>query len=366
MNRREFLTKVIPAAVIGSTVGCSNKESSPAANAEGPEIHWRLASSFPRSLDIIYGAAETMSKYVAAMTGNKFQIRIYPGGEIVPALQVLDAVQNGTVAMGHTASYYYTGKNSALAFDTSVPFGLTARQQNAWLSAGGGLELINEVLSDFNIRSFPGGNTGVQMGGWFRNEIKTVNDLKGLKMRIPGVGGQVMSRLGVSVQLLAGGDIYPALERGAIDATEWVGPYDDEKLGFFRVAKNYYYPGFWEPGSEMNFFVNKDEWAKLPSNYQAILEAGMAAANLWMTTQFDAKNPPALKRMLDKGVKLRRFSDEILAAGRKATEEYMNEESAKNPAYKKVYESWKKFRDEQQKWFATSELAYLSFVSPQS
>jgi len=351
--------------VIGTAAGCSPKQTT-ASDTDTPEIRWRLASSYPRSLDVIYGSSEVMSKYVAAMTGNRFKIQVYPSGELVPALNVLDAVQNGTVAMGQTASYYFTGKNSALAFDTGVPFGLTARQQNAWLYAGGGKQLVDEVLSDFNILSFAGGNTGVQMGGWFRHQVNTLADLKGLKMRIPGVGGQVLSRMGVSVQLLSGSDVYPALERGAIDATEWVGPYDDEKLGFFRIAKNYYYPGFWEPGSNISFYINRDEWKKLPPNYQSILETAMQAANLWMTANSDAKNPPAMKRMTDKGVKLLRFSDDILKAAKKANDDYMNEESLKNPSYKKLYDSWKKFADEQKSWFKTAELSYLDFISKDS
>ncbi len=225
----------------------------PAQAADLPAIRWRLASSFPKNLDTIYGAAETLSKRVAALTGGKFQIRVFAGGELVPGLQVLDAVGNGTAECGHSAGYYYVGKNLALAFDTAVPFGLTARQQNAWMYAGGGIEALRTLYAKYNVLQFPGGNTGTQMGGWFRQEIKSMADLKGLKMRIPGIGGKIMARLGAVPQTLPGGDIYPALERGALDAAEWVGPYDDEKLGFHKIAKHYYYPGWWEGGPQLSF-----------------------------------------------------------------------------------------------------------------
>jgi TRAP-type mannitol/chloroaromatic compound transport system substrate-binding protein len=261
MKRREFLGKVggslASVAAGGAVVTACGGNQSTTANEGAPAVHtqkkirWRLTSSFPRSLDTIFGAAEFMSERVKAMTDGNFDIRVYPAGELVPGLQVLDAVQNETVQIGQTCSYYYTGKNPVLAFDTCVPFGLTARQQQAWLGEGGGGELMAKVFSDFGIRSFPSGNTGAQMGGWFKEELSGLDGLKGLKMRIPGLGGDVMSALGASVQVIAGGEIYPALERGAIDATEWVGPYDDEKLGFYKVAKNYYYPGWWEPGPRM-------------------------------------------------------------------------------------------------------------------
>ncbi len=240
MKRRDFLKKAGIGVAASAAFG-------PAFAQAAPTVRWRLASSFPKSLDTIYGAAEVLAERVSALTGGRFQIRPYQAGEIVPGLQVMDAVQQGTVEAGHTASYYYVGKAAVLALDTAVPFGLTARQQNAWMYQGGGIELFRPIFADFGIIQFPGGNTGVQMGGWFRKEIKGLSDLKGLKMRIPGPGGQVMSRLGVVPQVLAGGDIYPALERGVVDAAEWVGPYDDEKLGFYKVAKYYYYPGWHEP-----------------------------------------------------------------------------------------------------------------------
>ena len=239
------------AAGTGVLAGCAGSETQNTNDTgvvTGPRISWRLASSYPTSLDILHGADVLLADRVAALTGGRFTIRVFPPGELVPPLQVMDAVQAGTVHLGHTADYYYIGKNPALAFGTSIPFGLNARQQTAWLKYGGGLELLRGIYSDFGMISFPFGNTGVQFGGWFRTPVETLADLNGLRMRIPGLAGEIMSRLGVTVQVLGGPDIYPALERGAIDAAEWVGPYDDEKLGFHEIAKNYYAPGWWEPG----------------------------------------------------------------------------------------------------------------------
>jgi TRAP-type mannitol/chloroaromatic compound transport system substrate-binding protein len=325
-------------------------------------VQWRLASSFPSSLDTIYGAAEVLAERVEAMSEGRFRIRVYEAGEMVPALQVLDGVQKGSVQVGQTGGYYYTGKNPALAFDTCVPFGLTSRQQSAWLLEGGGLELVRELYADFNVISFPCGNTGTQMGGWFRREIGSLADLRGLKMRIPGLGGKVMDRLGVSVQVLAGGDIYPALERGAIDATEWVGPYDDEKLGFHQVAQNYYFPGWWEPGPSLSFLVNLDAWNDLPVAYREIFQAASAEAATAMQTRYDAKNPPALRRLLEKGVTLRPFPDDVMRGARDAAEELLAEGAAADEGYRKVLESWRSFRQGAFEWFGTAELAYQRFV----
>jgi len=300
---------------------------------------------------------------VEEMSDGLFKIRVYPAGELVPGLEVLDAVQQGTVQVGQTASYYYTGKNPALAFDCCVPFGMTARQQNAWLTEGGGLELMNQLFSDYNVITFPGGNTGVQMGGWFKREIAGLADLEGLKMRIPGLGGNVMSMLGVNVQVLAGGEIYPALERGAIDATEWVGPYDDEKLGFHQVAKYYYYPGWWEPGPSLSFYVNQKAWAALPADFKAIFRAACAASGNTMQARYDAKNPPALERILASGIQMRPFSTDIMEAAFKSSNELLEDNAAKDPGYRKIFEAWKKSRSAATEWFSTAESSYTQFVS---
>src|SRR5215475_1519821 len=294
MKRRDFL-KVSAAGAAATAV------ASPAIAQSSPEIKWRLTSSFPKSLDTIYGGAEQVAKYVAEMTDNKFQIQVFSAGEIVPGLQALDATSNGTVEMSHTVSYYYVGKDPSFAVYASVPFGLNARMQNSWWYQGGGEELGNELFKKFGVIGFAAGNTGTQMGGWFRKEIKTIADLSGLKFRIGGIAGQVLQKVGVVPQQLAGGDIYPALEKGTIDAAEWVGPYDDNKLGFNKVAKYYYYPGFWEGGPVVHAMVNLEKWNSLPKNYQAILTAACASANSNMLGKYDARNATALKELVAGG-----------------------------------------------------------------
>ncbi len=356
MKRRDFLKK----AAVG-TAAATASVAAPAVIAAPKRIRWRMATSWPKALDTIYGGAQTVADRVKAMSGGKFEIIPYAGGELVGGLEVFDAVSQGTVQMGHTASYYYIGKNPAFAFDTTVPFGLNFRQQNAWLYDGGGLEAMRKLFGDFNIVNFPAGNTGVQMGGWFRKEVNTVADLKGLKMRIPGLGGKVMARLGVTVQVLAGGDIYPALERGVIDATEWVGPYDDEKLGFYKVAKYYYSPGWWEPGPTLSLFVNSKAYAKLPKEYQEMISTAAAEANQKMMVDYDSKNPPAYKRLLEKGVQMRTYSDEILKAAQKEAFSLYAELAAKDATYKSVYDGWSKFKADSDRWFGAAETDYARF-----
>ena len=325
-------------------------------------VRWRLASSFPSSLDTIFGAAEVLSERVAAMTDGLFDIRVYQAGELVPALNVLDGVQSGACEVGQTGGYYYIGKSPALAFDTCLPFGLTARQQAAWLEEGGGLELMREVYADFGVRNFPGGNTGSQMGGWFRRQLGSAADLRGLKMRIPGLGGKVMDALGVNVQALPGGEIYTALEMGTIDATEWVGPFDDERLGFHEIAKNYYYPGWWEPGPQLSFLVNQRAWDDLPASFQAVFEVACRQAAVAMQTRYDAKNPAALQRLLQGDVTLRPFSEDVMTAARDAAEELIDAEAAGDARYARILEQWRKFRSESFRWFGTAELAYADAV----
>jgi TRAP-type mannitol/chloroaromatic compound transport system substrate-binding protein len=357
MKRRKFIS-----TAGAGMAGILAAGTAPAFAQGGPEVKWRLASSFPKSLDTIYGAAEVMSKRVAAATGNRFQIQVFAAGEIVPGLQVLDAVQNGTVQCGHTAPYYYWGKDPAFALDTAIPFSLNARQTNAWHIFGGGLELFRDFYKGYNIYNMPSGNTGAQMGGWYRKEIKTVADLKGLKMRIGGFAGKVLEKLGVVPQQIAGGDIYPALEKGTLDAAEWVGPYDDEKLGFNKVAKYYYYPGFWEGGPQLSTLVNLGEWNKLPKEYQNIMEAACWEANTWMVAKYDAQNPAALKKLVGGGTQLRPFSREILTAAYKASLEVYKEASDKSPAFKKIYESMVAFRNEQLLWFRVAEKGFDDFM----
>ncbi|WP_434613607.1 TRAP transporter substrate-binding protein [Azospirillum sp. B2RO_4] len=355
MKRRSFLTSA-GVGVAASTL------AAPAIAQTQPEIHWRLASSFPKSLDTIYGGADTIAARVAAATDGKFQIRPFAAGEIVPGLQVLDAVQNGTVECGHTASYYYVGKDPTFTFDATVPFGLNARQQNAWIYNGGGMPLLREFFDGYGVVNFPAGNTGVQMGGWFRKEIKTVEDLKGLKFRIGGFAGQVLAKLGVVPQQIAGGDIYPSLEKGTIDAAEWIGPYDDEKLGFNKVAKYYYYPGWWEGGLNVSLLVNKQQWEQLPKQYKAVLEAACFEANLTMNAKYDAENPAALKRLVGGGAQLRPFPRDVMEACYKAAIELYDETAKSNPKFAKIYEQWKKFRDDEYLWFRVAENSFDNFA----
>jgi TRAP-type mannitol/chloroaromatic compound transport system substrate-binding protein len=359
MKRREFLKN----AGLGTAAGATLLAAQAGAQTGSlPTVNWRMAASWPKSLDTLYGGAELIGKRVAAATGGKFNIKVFAAGEIVGGLQVLDAVQNATVECGHTATYYYFGKDPTFAFACAIPFGLNARQQNAWMYHGGGLDLMREFFKEYNVIQFPAGNTGCQMGGWFRKPINKVSDLKGLKMRIGGTGGLPLTKLGVVPQQIAGGDIYPALEKGTIDAAEWVGPYDDEKLGFSKVAKYYYYPGWWEGGPELDLLVNIKAWDALPAEYKAILEAACAEANVWMMAKYDALNPEALKRLLAGGVKLQPFSNEIMVACYKAATEVYDEFAAKNPKFAKVYGPWKKFRNEQDQWFAVAENRFDNFM----
>jgi TRAP-type mannitol/chloroaromatic compound transport system substrate-binding protein len=321
-----------------------------------------LTASWPKALDTLYGGCEYFVKRVAEITDNKFQIQSFAAGEIVPGLQVLDAVSNGTVEMGNTALYYYWGKDPAFTFGTSLPFGLNTRSHISWLRFGGGMDMLNDLLKEYKCIGVPTGSTGAQMGGWFRKEIKSMEDFRGLKFRVGGFAGTIIAKVGGVPQQIAGGDIYPALEKGTIDAAEWVGPYDDEKLGFYKVAKNYYYPAWWEGGTELDMLVNLKAWEALPKDYQAIFEAACADAQEWITAKYDSGNPGALKRLIANGVKLLPFSNEIMAACYKASEEVFGEIATKNAKFKKVYEPWKKFRDEQVQWFSIAENRYDNFM----
>ena len=359
MKRRNLL-QTLGLASMGMATACSGNDNRTAVHTQ-KKIRWRLASSFPRSLDTLFGSAETLANRVREMTGGNFDIRVYPGGELVGALEVLDAVQTGSIDVGQSASYYYIGKNPALAFDCCVPFGMTARQQAAWLHEGGGLDLMRKLFADFNVINFPAGNTGVQMGGWFKKEINSLEDMKGLKMRIPGMGGKVMSKLDVAVQTLAGGEIYTALERGAIDATEWVGPYDDEKLGFHKVARFYYYPGWWEPGPSLSFYVNQDAWNKLPKEYQEIFISAAKEAEITMQVRYDTQNPLAMERLLADGVQTRPFAQDIMEKAHSSAQQIYEELAATDPEYKKIYTEWKKAKEASFRWFGTAESAYAQF-----
>jgi TRAP-type mannitol/chloroaromatic compound transport system substrate-binding protein len=355
MDRRSFLTK----AAIG---GAAASLAAPALAQDLPEVTWRLTSSFPKSLDTIYGGAEVLAKRVEEATGGKFKIQVFAGGEIVPGLQAADAAAAGTVEACHTVGYYYWGKNPAWAVAAAVPFSLSARGINAWHYHGGGIDLYNEFLATQGLVGFPGGNTGVQMGGWFRKEINTVEDLKGLKMRVGGFAGKVMEKLGLVPQQIAGGDIYPALEKGTIDATEWVGPYDDEKLGFYKVAPYYYYPGWWEGGPTVHFMFNKAAYEALPPAYQSLLRSICQGVDANMLQMYDYLNPKALKTLVANGAQLRPFSPEILQACFTAANEVYAELEATNPEFAKLWQSIKEFRSENYLWTQVAEYNYDTFM----
>ena len=359
LDRRRFLTR---ATIGGASAAAASTLAAPAIAQEQPTVNWRLTSSFPKSLDTIYGGAEVLSKMVSDATDGKFKIQVFAAGEIVPGLQAADAVSDGTVDCCHTVSYYYWGKNPTWALGAAVPFGLSARAMNAWQYHGGGIDLFNEFLATQNIIGYPGGNTGVQMGGWYRKEIKTVEDLKGLKVRIGGFAGKVAEKLGVVPQQIAGGDIYPALEKGTIDGAEWVGPYDDQKLGFAKVAPYYYYPGWWEGGPTVHFLFNKEKFEALPPVYQAILRTCAQATDADMLEKYDWKNPKALKELVAGGAKLVPFPPEVLQAFFDASNEVYAELDATNESWKKIWDSIKAFREEWYLYNQTAEYTYDTFM----
>ncbi len=363
MQRRSFLKK----AGLGLAAGAAAapaivKAQAPAGSAQSASVTWRLAASWPKSLDTLFGGVELIAKRVGEITDGRFQIRVFAAGEIVPGLQVLDAVQAGTVEMGHTAPYYYFGKDPAFAFGTAVCFGGNTRQQNAWWNFGGGAEAMAPLFKDYGCIALLAGNTGCQMGGWWRKEIKSLADLKGVKMRIGGMAGLIMAKLGVVPQQLAAPDIYPSLERGTLDAAEWVGPYDDEKLGFHKVAKYYCYPGFWEGGPMVMALVNEKKWNELPKPYQAALTAACGEVNQWMPAKYDALNPPALRRLVASGTILKPFPRSVMEAAEKASYEVYGEMAAKSAHFKRIYPEWKKFRDEQFLWFRVAEQSYDNYA----
>jgi TRAP-type mannitol/chloroaromatic compound transport system substrate-binding protein len=354
MKRRQFL-KAAGGGLAVSAV------AAPAIAQTSPAVKWRLTASWPKSLDTLYGGCEYFAKRVAEITDNKFQIQTFAAGEIVPGLQVLDAVQNGTVEMGNTALYYYFGKNPAFTFGTALPFGLNSRQMISWFRHGGGEELMNDLLKEYNCVGYASANTGAQMGGWFRKEINTIDDIKGLKFRVGGFAGTILARVGAIPQQLAAGDIYPALEKGTIDAAEWVGPYDDEKLGFVKVAKHYYYPGWWEGSGQSHNIMNMTKWNELPKSYQSAIITACNDTWVWTTSKYDAVNPPAMKRLVAAGALLHAFPQPVLEACYKAATDIYNELSATNPHFKKMYESLVPFRNDGYAWLQVAELGFDSF-----
>ncbi len=357
MDRRSLIKNAGIAGVLAAGIA-------PAVHAQAA-VRWRLSSSFPKALDTIFGAAQVMSESVKQMSGGKFEISIHAAGEITPPLGVVDAVQQGSVEMAHTAPYYYFGKDETFALGCAIPFGLNSRQMSAWMYEGNGLKLMREFYAKYNIVNFPGGNTGAQMGGWYRKEIKSLADMKGMKMRIGGFGGKVLERLGGVPQNIPGGEIYSALEKGTVDAVEWIGPYDDQKLGFNKVAPNYYYPGWWEGGPQLDFYINDKVFNALSAEYKAMLESATALAHVRMQARYDALNPVALKQLVGAGTKLHRFPKDVLDSAFKESMALYSELSAKNPNWKKVYEDYAKFRTDQNLWFRFAEAGFDNFMQTQ-
>ncbi|MEL6900859.1 MAG: ABC transporter substrate-binding protein [Cyanobacteria bacterium J06606_4] len=372
MQRRHLLTRgtlgLASAAAIGSCRSQAQETSQPspvATNSNEPVIQWQMATSWPKSLQILFDSADLFCKQISKMTNGNFVITPYPAGELAGGLEVLSAVQSGDVACGHTASYYYLSKNNALAFGTTLPFGLNATQQNAWLYYGGGLEAMQSLYADLGIINFPGGNTGGQMGGWFKQEVNSVQDFNGLNMRVPGLGGKILERLGVKIHNLSGGDIFEALEKGTVEAAEWKNPHADETLGLNRVAPYYYYPGWWEPGTSYEFQINLEAWNTLPSHYQEIFKAAAADVNNKMLAKFNAVNGDVLNRLMLSGTKLLPFSQEILAASYQAAFDLYDELASENRQFNEIYQSWKTFRADIYQWNRVNELSFADFVMNQ-
>ncbi len=357
MDRRSLIKNAGIAGVLAAGVA-------PAVHAQAA-VRWRMASSFPKSLDTIFGAAEVFARAVKAMSGGKFEVSVHAAGELMPAFGVVDGVQQGSIEACHTAPYYFFGKDETFALGCAIPFGLNSRQMTAWMFEGNGLKLMREFYAKFNIVNFPGGNTGAQMGGWYRKEVKSVKDMKGLKFRVGGFAGKVIERMGGVPQNIPGGDIYPALEKGTIDAAEWVGPYDDQKLGFNKVAPFYYYPGWWEGGPELDFFINNKAFEALSPENKAIVEAAAAQAHIEMQAKYDAKNPAALKQLVGSGTKLRPFPKDVMNLAFKESMALYDELSEKNENWKKVYADYSKFRAEQNLWFRFTEATFDSFMQAQ-
>jgi TRAP-type mannitol/chloroaromatic compound transport system substrate-binding protein len=357
MERRSFVRGAGLAGVLAAGMA-------PAVHAQAT-IRWRMASSFPKSLDTIYGGGEVFAKKVSEMTGGKFQITVHAGGELMPPFGVVDGVQNGTVECCHTVPYYFFGKDETFAIGGAIPFGLNSRQMTAWMQEGNGMKLMREFYKNYNIINFAAGNTGAQMAGWFRKELKSVADIKGLKMRIGGFAGKVLERLGGVPQNIPGGEIYQSLEKGTIDAAEWVGPYDDQKLGFNKVAPFYYYPGWWEGGPQIDIFINQKAYDTLSAEYKAIVESAAAYAHTDMQAKYDAKNPAALKQLVAGGSKLFRFPKDVLDAAFKESMALYSDLSGKNPNWKKVYEDYAAFRRDQNLWFRFAEAGFDDYMQSQ-
>ena len=371
MERRKFLTQAGLGAISATALGaCRSQSPKPRISRANtartelsqPSIRWRMATSWPKSLQILFEAADLLCQKVNTMTNGRFVITPYAAGELTDGLKVLQAVQDHTVECGHTASYYYLDYDSALAFGTTLPFGLTASQQNAWLYYGGGLEAMRTLYEKLGIINFPGGNSGTQMGGWFKKEVKTIADFKGLRMRVPGLGGKILQRLGVEIKSLSGNNIFTALEKNTIDAAEWKNPHADQTLGLNKVAPFYYYPGWWEPGTSYEFQVNIDQWHKLPVEYQEIFQAAATDVNAKMLAKFNAVNGKVLEQLVLNGTKLLPLSSEILQASYQEAFTMYEEMAIKDLNFRNIYLKWQEFRNQIYDWNNMNELGFANFT----
>ena len=353
MKRREFFKRAgVGALAAGGVLATSQSHAA-------KRFSWKMVTTWPPNFPVFQDGVKRFAREVRKMSGGRLTIQTFAGGELVPPMQAFDAVSQGSVEMGHSAAYYWSGKVPAAQFFTAVPFGMNTQGMNAWLYHGGGLELWHEIYKPYGLVAFPMGSSGVQMGGWFRKKINSVDDLKGLKMRIPGLGSKVMAKAGVNPVLMAGGEIYTALERGTIDATEWVGPFHDLRLGLYRAAKYYYYPGWHEPGPMLELMINEKAWKSLPKDLQLIVKTAAMAVNLNMLSEFEARNLEALQTLKNKyKVNVIAFPDEVIKQLHKFTQEVLTEEAAKDAKFKKVYEAYEAFRQSNSAWSEISEGAY--------
>ena len=357
MDRRSLMARAGIGGVLAAGVA-------PAVHAQAL-VRWRLASSFPKSLDTIYGAAEVFAQKVRQLSGGRFEVSVHAARELMPAFGVVDGVQRGQVEAAHTAPYYFFGKDETFAIGGAIPFGLNSRQMSAWTYVGNGLKLMREFYAGYGIINFPCGNTGAQMGGWMRKEIKSVEDLKGLRFRIGGFAGMVLERLGGVPQNIPGGEIYQALRKGTIDAAEWIGPYDDQKLGFNTVAPYYYYPGWWEGGLQLDLYVNRKAYRALSPEYQAYVEMASTFAHVETQAKYDARNPGALKQLVGAGAKLRPFPADIMTEAFRQSMKLYDELSARNENWRKVYADYQRFRSDQNLWFRFTEATFDRFMQSQ-
>jgi len=347
--------------------GCGNENVSTKPVASGEPVaeqkvyNWKLITTWPKNLPALGIAPETLAKNLEIMSNGRLKIKVYGAGELVGAFEVFDAVSQGTAEMGHGASYYWRGKIPIAAMFAAVPFGMTAQETNGWMQYGGGIELWRELYEPFGLIPMVGGNTGVQMAGWFNKEINSVEDLKGLKMRIPGWGGEVLKNVGGIPVALPGGEVYTALQTGVIDATEWIGPYNDLALGLHTAAKYYYYPGWHEPSASLEALVNKDAWDSLPADLQMMIESATRMMGQDMLSEFTARNNAALKTLVNEyGVEVRRLPDDVLAAFKEATQSVVAKSSKDNELSKRIYDSYMAFLADVQKYHSISEQAYMN------